>query len=266
MIVKTDAVVLQARRFRESSRIVTLYTRQFGKMSVVARGVVQPKSKYGSALQPMNLLSIVIYRKEGRELQNLSSAEPIERFGVISKSLERMTAGMAIVEIVNAAMHDEDRHEPLFEALVAALRGLNREDADEALVHIWFLIQLSTLLGYAVRTDECGVCDEPVEIEEGAVPYSLSVGAPLCAEHREASAYRTLSPDAFRLLRGLCRSDVEQVPGLGSDSRAASELVDMLTTFIRYHVEGLRKLKVRNVSAKVLDDPPPTSTLNADLK
>ncbi|MEP7219243.1 MAG: DNA repair protein RecO, partial [Bacteroidota bacterium] len=124
MIVKTDSIVLRTRKFRESSKIVTLYTREHGKMSVVARGVVRPKSKYGSALQPMAFLSTNVYRKEGRDLHNLSIAEPLERFNVLSSSLERLSAGMAIVEIVEAAMHDEDRNEPLFEALLAALRTL----------------------------------------------------------------------------------------------------------------------------------------------
>lgn len=262
MIVKTQAVVLQARKFRESSRIVTLYTREFGKMGVMARGVVRPKSKYGPSLQPMSYITVVIYRKEGRELQNLSVAEPVARFGVLTGSLERMSAGMAIVEIVNAAMHDEDRNEPLFDALVTALELLNREDVDASVVHAWFLIQLATQLGYAIRTDSCGVCDEPL-LTDGVVPYSLSVGAPLCAEHHESLAHRPLPQDAFALLSTLCQADNDQLPGLRPEPRAALELIDTLTVFIRYHVEGLRKLKVGSVSAKVLDTAPADSLSNA---
>lgn len=262
MIVKTQAVVLQARKFRESSRIVTLYTREYGKIGVMARGVVRPKSKYGPSLQPMSYITVVIYRKEGRELQNLSVAEPVERFGVLTSSLERMTAGMAIVEIVNAVMHDEDRNEPLFDAVITALELLNREEADPSLVHAWFLIQLATQLGYAIRTDTCGICDEPL-VTDGIVPYSLSVGAPLCAEHRESLAHRPLPADAFVLLCALCQADSDHLPELRPDPRAALELIDTLTLFIRYHVEGLRRLKVGSVSAKVLDTTPAAS-LNSD--
>jgi len=259
VIVKTEAVVLHARRFRESSRIVTLYTREYGKMSVVARGVVRPKSSYGPNLQPMGYLSVVIYRKEGRELQNLSTAEPLARFGVLTGSLERMTAGMAVVEIINAAMHDEDRNEALFEALVATLKMLNREDVDESSAYLWFLIRLSNLLGYAIRTNECGVCDEPVPTE-GTIPYSLSLGAPLCAEHRNAAGGRSLSPEAFGLLRRLCAAAADDLAGMSPATAAGAELLDMLTAFIRYHVEGLKRLKVRSVSAKLLDGAPPPAT------
>jgi DNA repair protein RecO (recombination protein O) len=257
VIVKTDAVVLQARRFRESSKIVTLYTRQHGKMSVIARGVVGPKSKYGAALQPMAFLSTVIYRKEGRDLQNLSVAEQLERFSVINGSLERMTAGLAIVELVNAVMHDEDRNDPLFETLVATLRALNHPDTDESSIQLWFLIRLAVLLGYAVRTEECGICDEPLVGSRESIPYSLTIGAPLCAEHQESIAYRAMSAPAFALLRELCSAEIEEAAIFRPASQPASELNDLLTAFIRYHVEGPRRLKVRTVSAKVLDDPAP---------
>lgn len=256
MIVKTEAVVLHTRRFRESSKIVTLYTREHGKMSVVAKGVVQPKSRYGSTIQPMAYLSVLVYRKEGRDLQNLSNAETVERFGVLTGSLERMTAGMGIVEIVDAAMHDEDRNEPLFETLVAALRALNAPAANESSVHLWFLIRLATILGYAIRTDECGVCGERFEHGE-VIPYSLSIGAPLCAEHRESMAYRALSLGAFKLLESLNALDIDEASRIDADPRFASELSDALAAFIRFHVEGLRRLKVRSVSAKVLDGGTP---------
>ncbi|MEO5928967.1 MAG: DNA repair protein RecO [Candidatus Kapaibacterium sp.] len=259
MIVKTDSIVLRTRKFRESSKIVTLYTREHGKMSVVARGVVRPKSKYGSALQPMAFLSTIVYRKEGRDLHNLSIAEPLERFNVLSSSLERLSAGMAIVEIVEAAMHDEDRNEPLFEALLAALRTLNDPQSSEQSVVLWFLIRLATILGYAIRTDDCGVCDEPIVRERLPVPYSISIGAPLCAEHREVGSYRTLSAPAFDLLCALSAANVTEAAVLRPEERSVTELGDALNAFIRFHVEGLRRLKVRGISAKVLDDIVPSA-------
>jgi DNA repair protein RecO (recombination protein O) len=252
VIVKTDAVVLHTRRFRESSKIVTLYTREHGKMSVVARGVLQPKSKYGSAIQPMAFLSVLVYRKEGRELQNLSNAETVERFGVLTSSLEKMTTAMGIIEIVDAAMHDEDRNEELFNTLVAALRALNDPAAAETSVHLWFLIRLATILGYALRTEQCGVCGEPFEMGE-IVPYSLSIGAPLCSEHRDSMTYRQFSRRAFELLGALELLEVGDASAIHPEVPVASELADALTAFIRFHVEGLRRLKVRSVSAKVLD-------------
>jgi hypothetical protein len=96
------------------------------------------------------------------------------------------------------------------------------------------------------------VCGE--EFEVGAIiPYSLSIGAPLCAEHRESMAYRQMSRGAFELLRTLELLDIHGAGAIHPTIPIASELSDSLTSFIRFHVEGLRRLKVRSVSAKVLD-------------
>lgn len=256
MIVKSDAVVLQTRRFRESSKIVTFYTREYGKMGAVARGVLQPKNKYGSVLQPMAHLSVLIYRKEGRDLHNLSSAETLERYGVLNSSLERMSAGLAILEIVNAAMHDEDRNGELFDLIVAALRMLNDPDADPSGVQLWFHVRLASILGYAIDVEQCGVCGEVFDMSLATLPFNLAIGAPLCREHRESMAYRPVNNECFSILRRLLAAEGEAAARENVSVPVATELGDLLTSFIRYHVEGLRKLKVRGVSAKVLDNNP----------
>ena len=75
MIESTDAIVLRAIKYGDTSKIVTLYTRRFGKVAVIAKGARSAKSKFGSALEPMSLIQAVFYRKENREVQLLSQAD-----------------------------------------------------------------------------------------------------------------------------------------------------------------------------------------------
>lgn len=254
MIIKTEAVVLQTRRFRESSMIVTLFSADRGRITVVARGAVRPKSNFRASLHSMAYLSTIIYWKEGRDLQNLSVAEPIERFPRLMDSLERMSSALAMIELVNASVQDEDPNREMFETLVSALRSLNDPTVSETSVTLWFMIRLAGLLGYAVRTNECGICDEPVTADGTSIPYSLPMGAPLCSEHRESGAYRMLSNDAFSLMAHLRSSDLETACRMVPSMQAGVEVQDSLTSYIRYHVEGLRKLKVGQVAAKVLGE------------
>ena len=69
MIVKTDAIVLKSMRFRETSKIVTFYTRRYGKIAAVAKGARETKNKFGAALEPMTGVNLVFYKKEQRDLQ-----------------------------------------------------------------------------------------------------------------------------------------------------------------------------------------------------
>ena len=254
MIQKTDAVVLHARRFRESSKIVTLYTRENGKVGVVARGAMQPRSAVAWLLQPMSVISAVIYRKEGRELQNLSKAESLERFGNIAASLERMSAGLAIVELVNATMHDEERNDELFDAIVEALRALDGE-TDDRVVLLWFITRLARILGYTAGTGTCGVCDEAVEIASD-VAYSIPMGAPLCAEHRESSSHLPIDGSVYELLDRLQSASAADAAAVTIDDATAVGLHDALVAFVRYHVEGLRRLNVSSVMGKVMRSMP----------
>lgn len=253
MIQQTEAIVLGARRFSESSKIVTLYTRESGRMGVMARGAMRPKNKFGASLQPLSYISAVIYIKEGRELQNISAAESVRRFPGLWGNLERMATGLEIVELVNASVHGEDRNEALFLSIVEGLGGLNDEHNDPALLSLWFMNRLAESLGYAVRTEGCGVCDEEASVaEEGGVVYSIPVGAPLCAEHREAAGYRVIARDSFSLLRDLTACEARDAGKLKVERKAAMELRDVLSSFLRYHVDGLRRLRAGEVSAALL--------------
>lgn len=253
MIQQTEAVVLGARRFSETSKIVTLYTRESGKMSVMARGAMRPKNKFGSSLQPLAYVATVIYVKEGRELQNIASAESVRRFSRLWGNLERMATGLEMVELVNASVHGEDRNENLFLSLVEGLDGLNDVTNDPTLLSLWFMNRLAESLGYAVRTEGCGVCDEEASTADGGgVTYSIPAGAPLCAEHRDAAGYRMIASDSFALLRDLVACPAQDAGRLRVERKATMELREVLNGFLRYHVDGLRRLRAANVSAALL--------------
>lgn len=218
----------------------------------MARGAMRPKSRLASLLQPMSYISVVMYRKEGRDLHNLASAETIRRFPCIFEELERITSGMSVVEVVNAALHDEDRNDALFDALVLSLGGLNNPASDERSVLLWFMVRLASCLGYTIRTDECGVCEEPFSEPDGEVPWSLQVGAPLCLEHRDGLAWRGLDPEAFIFLRQLRNEPIDAVGLVRPGPQVISVLHDTLQGFVRLHIEGMRRLHAGGVASQML--------------
>ena len=63
MIVSTDAIVLRSMKYGETSKIVTLYSKKFGKIKVIAKGARSAKSKFGASLEPMMHSSVIFYKK-----------------------------------------------------------------------------------------------------------------------------------------------------------------------------------------------------------
>ena len=79
-IVKTEGIVLKRMDFRETSRIVTLYTKSFGKIKVLAKGVRRPKSKFGSSLETLTRTAIVFYKREQKDLYTISEGDILDSF------------------------------------------------------------------------------------------------------------------------------------------------------------------------------------------
>lgn len=256
MIVKFDAIVLHVRRIGESGRIVTLYTRERGKLGVVARGAARPKSRLAPLLQPMACIQAVVYMREGRELQNLSEAETLRRFPGLASSLERMTTGLAMVEIVNAVSIDDDPNTELFDLLVEALRRTG--DAQDPLgVHIWFLARLASALGYALQTDVCSVCQEEITLDDSGVRFCVGAGAPLCAEHQRIAPWTLIARGSYEVLRAVCDGPTQDNWNGVLSPVDFAQLHDLLHGFLRHHVEGMRRLRVGSVSMKLQSNAPP---------
>ena len=97
MILKTEAIVLRTMKYRETSRIATLYTKEAGKLSVIAKGARDGRSRLAGALQPMNHVAAVIYTRESRELQLLTQCDIIAASRALTDDLDRMAAAMAVV-------------------------------------------------------------------------------------------------------------------------------------------------------------------------
>ena len=252
MIEQTEAIVLRASRYSETSKIVTLYTRSLGRLGIIARGAMRPKSPYAGVLQPLAYLSTVISVKEGRGLQNLRSAETVRRFPEIAKDLDRTVIGMEVLEVVNAVLHDQEQNEGLFSLLLRTLERLNNLSFNPQHVYLQFVVSLCGELGFAIRVDGCGVCDEEATLTEEGIPFSIAAGAPLCAEHRSAAGYQLLTPGTFSLLSSLVTDDPEGPSFSDINEQEITILRDLLTRFLQYHVDGLRKLRVGGITASML--------------
>jgi DNA repair protein RecO (recombination protein O) len=73
-ILKTEAFVLSKLNYGDTSSIVSLYTKDSGKISAIIKGARSPKSKMGMIIDPLNFLEIILYKKDSREVQLISSA------------------------------------------------------------------------------------------------------------------------------------------------------------------------------------------------
>ena len=117
MIVTTNAIVLHSRRFGDTSRIVVLYTTEFGKVSGVAKGARTLKSKLGSALEPLTHCRVTLYYSPNKDLHTVSNAEVVEPFSALQSSYNKLTTAISVCEtVLKTQSQAETKHTSFFAA------------------------------------------------------------------------------------------------------------------------------------------------------
>lgn len=255
MLVTTEAVILRAMKYRETSKILTLYTREFGKVSVLAKGARGPKSRFSAPLEPMTHVSAILYKKESRELHLLSRCDMQSRFRSLTDDLGKMAAAIGIIEVLNAVTHDEERSVPLFDLLVASLRGVDDATKNPENALYFFEAHLLELLGFRPDFSRCARCGgELPEEQSGKIGLNFAQGGVYC---QNCSAHgfglESFTPGAVNVLRRmLSLARPEAALRISLSGPMKSEVGTMLRRYLTTNVEGLRRLKSETVFASLL--------------
>ncbi|RMF57804.1 MAG: DNA repair protein RecO [Bacteroidetes bacterium] len=246
MIIRTDAVVLRGMDYGETSRIVTLLTRERGKVSVMARGARLPGSRYGSTLQPMAYVEVVLYYRPTRGLQTLTESAHLQRFPGIGADLEKLAIGLQMVELTEALMQEEQQLPPVLDLLLAGLQRLDRAGERSANVWPFFRLRLAGLLGFAPSFERETVAALP---DEGGVLDPAS-GAIL---PRPAPGI-TASRAALRAFAILARADLDAVMRLRLTDDVRREVDRLVEAFLRYHFDDVYPSRSARVVGRLLDE------------
>lgn len=230
-IIRTDAIVLRALDYGETSRIATLFTRERGKVGVMARGARSPRSRFGSTLEPMAHVQVVIHVKPSRELQSLSEASHIRIRPRIGRSVECLEPAMRAIELVDALMQSDQALPPVLDLLVEVLDVLDGAEDRTANVWPWFAMHMASLLGLSPRVDRASLDRIPDEggwlgMESGSVFTS-----------RESGEAVRASRAALRAFGVSVRADLTAAMRMRMDPPVRHELEHLVDAYMRYHVE-----------------------------
>jgi DNA repair protein RecO (recombination protein O) len=144
--------------YRDSSSILTLYTKDYGKISVIHKGARSPKSKKGFIAEPLNHLQIIIYRKDSRDLQLLSSADLISHFPRIKEDLDKLKYSLAILELVKNLTPEGEENTKLFNSLTRILFLLDSSDEGPKVTFGRFFLFFLKEIGYEIQLKKCSSC------------------------------------------------------------------------------------------------------------
>jgi DNA repair protein RecO (recombination protein O) len=232
-LYRDTGVVLRTYKLGEADRIVVILTAAHGKVRAVAKGVRKTKSRFGSRLEPMSHVSLLMY--EGRELDIVSQAESIDHFRTLRDDLDGMTRAMSLLEAVDQLAQDRHPSPRLYQMLLGALRTLAA--GPSALLVPAFYLKLLAAEGLGPQLDVCVRCGSSGPL----VAFDLEEGGTLCRDCRRGVP---ISDEALRLLRRVLGGDLVTV--LAETASPATHEVEVLATrSMEHHLE--RRLRALGV-------------------
>jgi len=175
---KSLAIVLRVVEFSETSCVVTLFTRDFGKVSALAKGARRPKSPFEAALDLLAVCRVVFLRKSADVLDLLTEAKLERRFRAATRDLSRLYAGYYVIELLREMTDTHDPHEALFDAALGAIAALDG-DGDVFATVLRFELAALRELGHLPSLQECVGCGCQVEASE-RVAFGYLAGGVLC--------------------------------------------------------------------------------------
>lgn len=236
----TEAVVLHAFDYLESSRIVRLLTRELGLRSVLARGARSSRKRFGPGLDLFVQGTAELDVKPGRDLDTLSSFDVARTRGSIGSDLARFTGASAVAELLLRFVQNDTDPE-LFDVATVALDRIADASGDRArdaaIAGAWRIL---SALGFAPSLEECGECQRSFSDDE-TVLFSQSSGGALCETcARLARVGRKLPASARLSLLSMVSGDQDPRPLTEVEARAHQRL---LREFVVEHLSDGKPLR-----------------------
>lgn len=233
-IHKTEAIVLKTHNFRQTSLIANFYTRDFGKLSGLLKGIREEPAKFNSNLDVFSLNEIIFYKKSKSSLHLVSQCDLKRDFRLIKSDLERVKRAFRLIELLDALTVQEDKNERIFDLAIDCLNQLeNGYNLDKIL--IIFKIKALDFCGFRPHLDSCVSCNNRI-ISQARL--SLKFGGLLCEyclgrDIRSRNIFRGTVASILYIEK----NEFHKVLRLGINKEIMKELNKVLDAFLEFHLE-----------------------------
>ncbi|MEX0685908.1 MAG: DNA repair protein RecO [Balneolales bacterium] len=244
MIIHTPAIVIRTIDYRESSKIVTLFTQTQGKVAVIVKGIKKSNSNFSGLLEIGNILDIVMYYKESRSVQNLTKASYKAKTYDIRVNLEKMAISTATLEMIDQLVMDNLENEAFYKFTENFLIWLHETKHSPRKLFPYIQLRLAEIMGIALcyeSTDDSGT-DNYLNIEEGIVSNHQSSGLSYKLTFGQVNYIKQgLGPQKGLVIK----SDLSM--------QEIKNLIYHLDVYMKHHIDGLKDRRSDKIFYQILN-------------
>ncbi|MDI6785255.1 MAG: DNA repair protein RecO [bacterium] len=237
---RTKAIVLKSHVLNENSKIVTLITTKFGKISAVAKGSKKITSKFGAILEVFAYLDMQLYQKESRELYTLIQAKLISSHSLIKEDLKKTATALCLVEILDHILTGKKSDLKIFLLTFKTLQFISKNYHP---FYIYaYILKLFSFLGLRMHLTNCLQCKKEVL---NKTKLSFLEGGVICLKCNNDSKAIDIDFEMLNLLRNLLYLKLTQISKLPCPKESLRDLKRIiLDNYINYYLPSpLKSLK-----------------------
>ena len=249
-----EGVILRKYYLRETSYILVVFTREFGKIKGVLKGVRAPYPQFAGNFEIFTECRLLFYRKKKSALDLITQCETLDFFLPVRKDIERLTYANYFIELVDIVTADNDPNEQLYHSLADSLRLLATDSSPRRVSRI-FELKMLAALGMSPQVDSCVKCGSP---EEKGIRFSAAAGGVVCqacSPNEPGTLNASLGTVYF--MRKILSIDMDKASRIKVSRDVGIETEEILLKFLQYHVGRptkslafLEKLKKQGIIQK----------------
>jgi len=232
--LRVEVIVLRHREWGEADRMLTIYTRELGKVSAVAKGIRKPRSRKAGHLEPFMRSSLLLAR--GRSFFVLTQAETVAGYIALREDLVLVGYASYMAELLDRFTFDEEENRALYRLISNSLTRLNRGDIPEIVVR-YYEIRLLDHIGFRPQLFTCAKCEEEIQPEDQF--FSAAQGGVLCPKCGcTVPEARPISMLALKYLRHFQRSSYQDATQARVEPQVMAELEHLMNYYLTFLLES----------------------------
>jgi len=235
--IRVEAVIVRSDREGEADRLLTLFTRELGRVLAIARGVDRPKSRWAGRTRLFARVRTDLYQKRrGSGRYSFTQSQLLDAHERIQSSLAGIRAAARVCETVASLTPLEEPQPETWDLLTAALDALEG-GADGSAVAAAFQLRFLRAAGFGLHLDGCAVCNRPYP-GKGPAYVSAKRGGLVCRKCLDDDdAPKLLTADQMRLLLSLDRKTFEESAAIRPKDGVRDSIESVIEDHIRYHLD-----------------------------
>lgn len=234
----TRGIVLRYVNYRETSRILTLFSRELGKITVSGKGCLRPKSRERAATEMFTLGEYTLSERTGRYYLNSACIE--NAFYNLRLDIDRLALAAYFAELCESVLNEEEPQPELFDLLSSMMGALCNDKASLELIRFFFEVKSMDLLGFRPEVSSCSSCGADLKEK---VWFSATAGGAVCENCRlEAPDAKLMLPGSIAFLRHVLDWDVERMSVLKPAEAVMEDLERTWRPFLKWHLERTYKI------------------------